>query len=290
ARGVPVPEQQQLSATDSAGADTTTTTVETTPTTTTDGSGGGGIGGAAAGAVADVLASVHAVTPQQGVLGGLCIGVGLLLLFCGLRLYRPTVFLAGAVLGSAAGYAALVRLRPSSGYANEDTVLLLGPLAVGVVVGGFFLCMRRLAVCGVGAAGGFVVAMFVLGLRTGGAISSGWGRTVFVVVLCAVGGVAALAVEKHVVLVATSVTGAYGVVFGIDCFAHAGFVEASKSFVESGPGAAELAEFTVSAKVVALVVGFAVLALIGAVVQYRTAWRRDGGNRGGSQRGFGEKD
>ncbi|KAI9337367.1 hypothetical protein DFJ73DRAFT_849176 [Zopfochytrium polystomum] len=223
-----------------------------------------------AGQLGDTIANgVYTLSAQQAILGGVCMGIGALLLFLGFKLYRPTLFICGVIFGSCAGYIILIHAEPHpDGYPSRSNVLLFGSLAFGLLIGGMFLCLRKLALLGIGAVSGFFLAMFVLGLRSYGVVDAGWGRAVFIAVFCLAGVVAVFFLEKHVVIVGTAVTGAYGLVFGIDCFAHTGFVQASESFVSS-TSTLNFAAFVINGRVIALMVSFVALAVIGIVVQYR---------------------
>ena len=77
------------------------------------------------------------------------------------------------------------------------------------IVGSMFIVLRKVALFGIGALGGFFIAMFILGLKSYGLIESGWGRIVFIGGFCLIGVVAIFFIEKHVVIFSTSIAGSY---------------------------------------------------------------------------------
>lgn len=214
-----------------------------------------------------VAAAGYSITAPAIIFALISIGLGTFLLFWGFKLYRPTVFLIGFVFGAAVGYMILKRVQPEAGYPQGEWVLLFGSLAVGLLVGSLLLCIKQLAVTLIGAAAGLFLALWLLGLRNGGLIRSDWGRLVLIAVCIILGIIAAIKLEREVVIIGTSITGSYLIVFGIDLFAQTGFT----SLVQASLGGTgfNLDAFSVSGRVIALAVTFVVLAIIGSVVQHR---------------------
>ncbi|KAI8834663.1 hypothetical protein BC829DRAFT_422214 [Chytridium lagenaria] len=207
------------------------------------------------------------LTLGGGLTGALSILVGGFILFFGFKLYKPTIFVVGSIIGSMLGYNILIRVEPSNGYPSRELVLLLGSIAIGILFGFLLLCLRRLCIFALGAVGGFFLAIFILGLRPGSLIESGWGRWIFIAVFVIIGIVAALKLEKPLVIFVTSFAGSYGVIFGVDCFAGVGFAEAAARAVAGGN--VDVSAFQVDGKVIAMAISVLVLTAIGVVVQYR---------------------
>ncbi|KAJ3098395.1 hypothetical protein HDU97_004023 [Phlyctochytrium planicorne] len=167
------------------------------------------------------------------------------------RLYKPTIFLAGLLIGACAGYMLLVHVEPPEGYPSREYVILFGSLGIGAI----------------GAIGGFFLALFILGFRSNGLIESGLGRAIFIAIIVIICVAAAFWLERHVVIISTSFSGAYLIVFGIDCYAHVGFIEASGNFLSTRQ--LNYGSYDLNGKVIALAATLVVLGIIGLVVQYR---------------------
>ncbi|KAJ3121875.1 hypothetical protein HK100_012201 [Physocladia obscura] len=174
------------------------------------------------------------------------------------------MFLMGFIFGAVVGYSGLVHFRPVGGYPSDSNVVMYGS------GGSMVLCLIKLGLVIIGVVGGLFLSLFILGWKDLGVIESGTNRTIFIAVLCVLGAIAAFFLEKHAVIIATSFVGAYSFCFGVDCFAHAGFVQASELFLGGSSGdAGSVRVFVVNPKVIALSVSVLVLALLGVVVQYR---------------------
>ncbi|KAJ3107633.1 hypothetical protein HDU97_003627 [Phlyctochytrium planicorne] len=209
------------------------------------------------------------ITVHQGILGAVCIVVGLLLLAFGYRLYKTIIFTAGFIIGSIVGYIVLTRVEPSNGYGDSrDLILLLGSFGFGLLCGGLLLCLRKVAIFAVGALGGFFLAMFILGLKSGGLIEPQWGRYVFIGVFMLIGCLLAIRVERQLIMGATAFAGGYGVIFGIDCYVKTGFAQAANHSIASGTFSPS--EYTVDGKVIGMAIGVVVLALFGFGFQHRS--------------------
>ncbi|KAI8833517.1 hypothetical protein BJ741DRAFT_612318 [Chytriomyces cf. hyalinus JEL632] len=211
---------------------------------------------------------IHAITANQGILGAICLGLGCYLLILGFKLFKPTLFIMGFIAGGVLGYTGLMRFRPPEGYQSDANVLLFGSMAVGFVCGGILLCIIQLGIAIVGGVGGLFLALFILGFKNLGLIEDGVNRTIFICVMVVAGVVLAFLLEKHVVIVSSSFVGAYGICFGIDCFAQTGFARASEMFLSSG-NSFNITVFQVNPKVIALTVSVVVITLVGILLQYR---------------------
>ncbi|KAJ3417003.1 hypothetical protein HDV05_007485 [Chytridiales sp. JEL 0842] len=210
----------------------------------------------------------YQLNAQQGILGFIAIGIGFFFLIMGFKLWKPTIFLAGLVAAGSLTYLIMIRLEPGGGYANRDTVLLATSLGVGIVGGFIMLCLRKLGLAAVGGIGGYALSLFILGFQSYGLIQSGVGRAIFIGIVIIICILLVFFIEKHVVIISTSLAGAYLVIFGIDMYAHVGFKEASQTFFASG-ASMDYALFVINPKVIAMTASVGVLFLIGIIVQYR---------------------
>ncbi|TPX69399.1 hypothetical protein SpCBS45565_g02398 [Spizellomyces sp. 'palustris'] len=252
-----------------AAAQTSTTSATPSPTATPTGGGGGGDGGPL-----DILDKARQIIAQTAVLGAITLVVGVFLLLFGQRFFKVTLFIGGFFVTALVGYLILTAVEPSSGYPNRATVLLLGPLASGVIGGGLALCVWRLGLVAIGAAAGFLFAMFILSWQTGGVIGTAQGRIIFLAAMTGVGGLAVSFFQKILLVVATSIGGAYSIVFGIDCYARTGFTDSTRQFLV-GENKFSYTVFERNGKVIALLCSMIAFAIIGMIIQFRFFKRRD---------------
>jgi Domain of unknown function (DUF4203) len=156
-----------------------------------------------------IIAYSRTITAQSGILGGLLIASGLFLVFFGLKLYKPVVFIAGVFVGATLTYIILANLEPVAGYVNRDTVYLTGCLAVGFVLGLLLVCFVKIGIVAVGAWAGFLLSIWVLSWKSDGVIDSQAGRIIFICVVTALGAVMIMFFQKSVMITATSFSGAF---------------------------------------------------------------------------------
>ncbi|KAJ3299018.1 hypothetical protein HK104_010101 [Borealophlyctis nickersoniae] len=211
----------------------------------------------------DRVFTTHAI-----ILAIICFVVGIVFLFAGLKFFPIVTGLAGFYVFSVIGYIILTRLEPDEGYTHRATVLLIGSLAIGLL--GLFLgfCLWQLGVAFIGGIAGFSLAMWLLSLRDGGLIHSEVGRIILVVALVVVGIVLVFVFERLFLIIATSIIGAYLITFGIDLFAQTGFIGESRAFLRNIDDGQN--HFTVTSEMTGVLVTFAVLTVIGIVVQWFT--------------------
>ncbi|KAJ3186480.1 hypothetical protein HDU85_007299 [Gaertneriomyces sp. JEL0708] len=227
----------------------------------------GAIEGAAASAKA-------AITAHTGILGVITIIAGLILLFMGHRLFYPTLFLGGFYLFGSIGYAILVNVEPAGGYgSNRDTILLVASLAFGIVGGIISVCLVKFGLACIGAAGGVALGLFILSFKDGG-LFGGIGKTIFLIVMGIIGAIAILWLVKPVVIVGTSILGAYSIMFGVDVFTRQGFHDATRRFFSSS-NKPNFDVYTRDKEVLMQLISVAILAVIGIVVQWRANRNRD---------------
>ncbi|KAJ3272554.1 hypothetical protein HDU76_010901 [Blyttiomyces sp. JEL0837] len=187
--------------------------------------------------------------------------------------------MAGFIFGACLTYAILTLAEPGNGYPSRDWVLLIGCVVGGLLVGGIALCLHGLAISLIGSIGGLVLALFILGFNTGGVIQSGWGRFIFILIFMIIGAIIAIKVERWAVIVATSLVGGFGVIYGIDCYAHTGFKDGAALFLGGGSDRFNVVVFEVNSKVIAMSISVLVLAAIGTFVQYRMNIGRNFGDK-----------
>ena len=175
--------------------------------------------------------------------GVICIVLGLLFLFFGYRLLKPILFLAGFYVFTILGFAILTRAQPAEGYPNADAVLFWGSLAIGVLGGILSLILFQFGLTMLGALAGFCLAVFILSLKSGGLITSQGGRIGLFVSLCLLGAILIHFFEKPLVIIFSSMGGAYSIVYGIDTFARVGYTATLRAYINAGFTTGELPRY-----------------------------------------------
>ncbi|KAI9203284.1 uncharacterized protein BJ171DRAFT_624279 [Polychytrium aggregatum] len=237
------------------------------------------LGGAEASPIAlavrsTISAGAVSVTLTIGtiIFGILAIIVGLLFCFFGYRLFRIIFFFAGFYVFATIAYIALILIEPANGWANHDTIYWVTCLIfgiIGAILSGFLF---HLGLACVGALGGLFLAGIILSWQSGGLIQSTWGRILFIVIMVILGIVLIFVLEKHILIISTSITGAYSVFYGIDIFAQTGFTSAAQAFLGDYHS---LSVFITNSRIFAMLAFMIVLAIIGIATQYWINRTRD---------------
>lgn len=191
--------------------------------------------------------------------------VGLFVAVAGYRLFKAALFIAGFIMFSDITFAIMVRVEPTSGYANRELLLFLVPCAVGVL-GGFLA--YRLWIFGlsiIGALGGGTVAALLLNMGVRNALSSDAGRIVFVIAFVILGAVIIHLLEKPVIIISTALLGSYTTFLGLDTFTNTGFNSSIQNVLLSG-----INPSSVSGTEIGMVLGVLVLTGISCTYQYHS--------------------
>ncbi|KAI8916762.1 hypothetical protein DFJ77DRAFT_414378, partial [Powellomyces hirtus] len=190
---------------------------------------------------------------------------GILFVFSGHHMFKLVLFIGGFYAGGLCSYIVLsaIENRGHSFGDSRDLLFFVITLVVGLAIGTLFVCIWKLGLVAVGAMLGFTIAMLVLSLATNGLISQGTGRTIFIIVLTVVGGIAVLFLERPILVVGTSVAGAFAIMWGVDVFTKAGLVEATRQFL-AGNGT-----YQPTTWVYVELGGIVLIALVGILVQWR---------------------
>ncbi|RKP08312.1 hypothetical protein THASP1DRAFT_29886 [Thamnocephalis sphaerospora] len=215
----------------------------------------------------DALASTTAAnTPQSIAAAVIFIVIGFLFCFFGYRLFRVTLFLVGFCVAGLLAFAVCTNVAPLDGTDGDDkrrTIYLAVSVAVGFVGGLICMCLWSVGVFLIGALGGVMAALYILALAPEGLIHSGIWRGVFIAVFALVGALLTLKFERPVIIVGTSLSGAFALGLGIDFFAHTNLGTAVSDFLSSRTN------YHAETKTYIMLGGIALLAIIGMVVQFR---------------------
>lgn len=209
--------------------------------------------------------AMRALTPQSIVVGVVFILVGLFFTFLGYRFFRPVLFFAGFALFAIIVYVGIINLAPPKQGGDEIMSILYVVIivVVGLVGGILFAIFWRLGMFAIGLVGGFFLAMFVLTLVPDGIIPNNIFRALFIVVIALICSFLVFKFERPVVIIATSVIGAFLAILGIDFFARTQFATAMSMFLSGQHG------YRPDARTYGMLAGVAVLAALGMVVQFR---------------------
>lgn len=142
------------------------------------------------------------------------------------------MFIVGFYVGSNVAYIVLKNAKQDYG-SNQDTILLVVCVVVGLLAGGLLSCCFFLAVYLLGALLGYMAALWFLSWSDNGVIQSNWGRAILII-CCIVVGVILIAIfERAMIVVATAFVGAFVIFIGIDLYVQTGFTSAVSAFLQA---------------------------------------------------------
>jgi hypothetical protein len=156
---------------------------------------------------------------------------------------------------------------------QRDLIYFISCFVVGILGGLVLTCIWKFGLFAIGCLLGWVLAAVILSFSSQGLISAGIGRTIFMIIMSIVFGIAILFLEKPLLVLGTAIPGAYAMTLGIDIFAMTGFATAARAFL-SGSNS-----FTLTTKVWILFGVFVFLSLVGVIHQFREL-KKDGHHKG----------
>ncbi|KAF9421214.1 hypothetical protein BGZ94_008886, partial [Podila epigama] len=146
------------------------------------------------------------ITVSGTIVAIVLMAAGFMFAFFGHKFFRITLFLAGFYVFSTLAWIALINAQPETGYGSNSQWVYLGVSgAAGILGGALFICFWKLGFAAIGAIAGFYLAIFILSWSDAGVISSGVGRTIFIVACVIVGIILTFFVERHVVILGTAI-------------------------------------------------------------------------------------
>ena len=216
---------------------------------------------------APIDGATSSISTSSAVFGVGAIVLGLFLVFAGIRMFKIALFAAGFVVFSNLAAFVLVLVAPDEGF--SELVMILVPILFGIVGGLISYKLWQFGLSLVGFLGGAFVALFILGVKSGGLIQSGVGTVLFVVGMGIVGAILIQIFEKPALIVSTSLAGSYLVFYGIDVFARTGFANSSQASLYQLKEGQQVVVYDTSGPVIGMMVGVIVLAIIGVGSQYK---------------------
>ncbi|CAO3651716.1 unnamed protein product [Mucor hiemalis] len=164
------------------------------------------------------------ISPAQGFAGVVCIIVGLYFSILGFRFFRPTLGLVGFVFFATMTWIGLVNNEPAGGYPLGDLIYICVSAGLGLLGAFIFIFFYPIGVYCLAALGGFYFAVYFLSWKENLVITIKVARVCFIIGLSLLGPFALYFVETYMVFFSTALMGAYLFYFGLDFFAHTGFI------------------------------------------------------------------
>ncbi|KAJ3045303.1 hypothetical protein HK097_001253 [Rhizophlyctis rosea] len=208
--------------------------------------------------------AVRNINVYSGVTGAILIITGLIMVFLGHKLWKPIWFICGFYAGGVIGLVILsaIESRGTNLGPNRDLIYIILCIILGLMFGGMFLCLIKLAIFAVGGLLGFVVATAILAGITSGPIATSLGRGLFIAGMIILFAILVAVIERPILVLATAFVGAFAVLIGVDAFVQAGLARATSLLLRGGG-------LTVTDKILWIeIAAFLVLGAIGAVVQF----------------------
>jgi len=210
---------------------------------------------------------LHITHTDLLVISIVAIVVGLALTFLGRKLFKPALFVAGFISFGGLAYYCMheVAVFQNIHFTNLESILI--PAGIGLVGGCIVLGVLKIGFFLAGAVAGAAIAFMIFAL-----IGNKFGehgniiRLAILIVLSLLGGVAVVKQEKKLIIIITSITGAYVAMAGADHFLKTGYVSAInglfiKDKIELGKTDTHL---------ILMLVGTVALAVVGFIVQVFT--------------------
>ncbi|KAF9152138.1 hypothetical protein BG015_005727 [Linnemannia schmuckeri] len=159
-------------------------------------------------------------TWEQGVYGVLFILFGAVEVLHGYKYIRFTMLLAGFLVWSSTAVMIMIIVNSNTGAFHSSGIYFLVWVSVGIVGALVSFYLWHVGIILTGAYGSFVL---VAVLFTAGNVTNYIFRYVVLVICLILGGYLTYRYERMAVILATSVGGAYCVMFGLDMFVQTGF-------------------------------------------------------------------
>lgn len=196
----------------------------------------------------------------------LCV-IGFIFLFFGVRLFKPILFLTGVAVGGISSYILLLNLAnryPTLGGDNQNTIMLIVPFIIGLLLGFLFLFILKLGILSLGALGGFSLAVFILSWQSDNdLINSPVYRPIFISVMICIGSILTMLFERVLIIICTCLFGAGAICSGLDVFIATGFNQAINNIIY------HKGSVTMNDQLVGILVSYVVIVALGMFIQFK---------------------
>ncbi|KAI8905968.1 hypothetical protein EDD86DRAFT_174959, partial [Gorgonomyces haynaldii] len=187
---------------------------------------------------------------------------GVLFTFWGYRSFKGVLFIIGFFILAYTAFIVLNSLEQQNPtiYGSNRVVIYIAVPVVAGLIGGFILkALFKVGVFITGAYLGFLLSNIVLGFIQDASPNARLGTQIG---LALVGGLVALWMEKPILIVATSVIGAFDIAVGVDYWVQSGFTDVFGVLKSTGHLPA------LSQNTYIMLGGFVIVALLGMAVQF----------------------
>ncbi|CAO0797414.1 unnamed protein product [Mucor circinelloides] len=164
------------------------------------------------------------ISPAQGFAGIVCILVGLYFQILGFRFFRPTLALVGFVFFATMTWIGLVNNEPAGGYPLGDLIYICVSAGLGILGAIILVFLWPVGIYCLACLGGFYFAVYILSWKEDLVITIKVARICFIIGLSLLGPVLLFFAESYMVLFTTALMGSHLFYFGLDFFAHTGFI------------------------------------------------------------------
>ena len=218
----------------------------------------------------DLIVNELQLNGYTGTTAVLLILGGVSFVLFGIRLMKPTLGVTGFLFFSGLAFTVLGRLQVQFGDQTELIYFAIC-LGAGLVGGAITVFLWRLGLALLGGLGGFSLSMFVLSFNPSVLMTNETYRFAFIGTLALIGALLPTFFEKAVIIVSTSIVGSFMLLLGVDFFAQAGFVRILPSSL------ADAKNYQFTNTTWGFIGSFAVVALLGMIVQYNVTGRKTKG-------------
>ncbi|KAI8883737.1 hypothetical protein K501DRAFT_333114 [Backusella circina FSU 941] len=164
------------------------------------------------------------VSPAQGFVGVLCIIMGLYFTILAFRYFRPTMAAVGFIFFATMTWIGLVNNEPAVGYPLADLIYICVSAGLGILGAVFFVFFYPIGIYCLASLGGFYFAVYLLSWKANLVITIKVARVCFIIGLGFLVPFILYFIERYVVILCTALIGSYLFFFGLDFFAHTGFI------------------------------------------------------------------
>ncbi|KAG0741011.1 hypothetical protein G6F57_008068 [Rhizopus arrhizus] len=245
----------------SGGTKTTTTAMTARPTTQPTASPY-----PAASSDPAIIYGGNHITPENGVMAGILIVLGLYLIVFGFRSFRLTLAVGGFVTFGLITWVAMTNNQPYQGYMNNNITMIAVPAGLGLLGAILYALFWSISIYLMGAVGGLALALYILCCKENLVISQVPARAALLVALPVFFSFITFFVERYVLLFSFAFLGSYLFMVGVDLLAHTGYLAGLKSVLD-GNGYHRVI-YIIQSKTLAIIIMIPILWLFSFVWQY----------------------
>ncbi|KAI9308610.1 hypothetical protein BJ944DRAFT_174553 [Cunninghamella echinulata] len=177
----------------------------------------------------------YGISVAQAFTGIVCMLIGIYFMIFGYHFFRPTLGLTGFVFFAVMTWIGLTNNEPATGYQHAEILYICVSAGLGLLGAGMGMFFFNVTIYLIGALAGFYLSVWLLSWKASLLITVKVAQICFIIGVGAVAGVSVYLLETYIIILATSFTGAYLVLFGLDFFAHTGMLNAWLLIFDANP-------------------------------------------------------